>query len=163
MFSHILNIYFLTSILSLLRMYFETSELSSIKKVFNGLIFKSIRGTSFFTFNMIPLPLESRSNLQEVLNHSIKKISFGNISSILVSETIKVFILSLTWVVRNSNLFLIKFIFKWAKISLFTLLIHTVFSVMRHPSWFFAVRSSLKLHSSTLAFELSYQFFNGGH
>ena len=66
----------------------------------------------------------------------------------------KIFILPLTCVAKSSNLFLIEFIFKSAKISLFTLSLRIVFSVMLHSSYFLAVRSSLKLHSSTLALEL---------
>ena len=37
-----------------------------------------------------------------------------------VSEIIKTFTLSLIWEIRNSNLFLKEFIFKWAIINLFT-------------------------------------------
>ena len=64
---------------------------------------------------------------------------------------IKISILPLTCIAKNSNLFLIEFIFKWAKISLFTLSLRIVFSVMLHSSYFLAVRSSLKLRSTTLA------------
>ena len=41
-----------------------------------------------------------------------------------------------------------------SKGSLFALSLRIVFSVMLHSSHFLSVRSSLKLHSSTLAFEL---------
>ena len=70
---------------------------------------KRLEGISALTYNMIPPPLESRSNLKGVLNPSIKKFPFGKPSSILVSEIIKKksSILPLTCVAKNSNVFLI--------------------------------------------------------
>ena len=52
-----------------------------------------LEGISSLKYNIIPSPLESRSNLKGVLNPSVKKFQFGKISSILVSQVIKISIL----------------------------------------------------------------------
>ena len=92
--------------------------------------------------------------MRVVLNPAIKKIALRKLSSILVSKIIKISVLPFTCKAENWRLFLIEFIFIWAKISLFTLSLSTVFSVMFYALYFFAVRSSLKLHSSSLGFGL---------
>ena len=91
---------------------------------------KRLESISFLTYEMIPPPLESRPNLWRVRNPSIKKFPFGKLSSMLVSEIIKISVFPSTCVAKNSGLFLIEFIFKWAKFSLFTLSPGRVYSVL---------------------------------
>ena len=70
-------------------------------------------------YNMIPPLYESRSSLYGGLKPRIKKSPIGNLLSILVSETIKTFMLPLTFLERNLKLFLIELIYKCAKTNLF--------------------------------------------
>ena len=115
---------------------------------------RMLEGISVFTYNLIPPPLESWSNLSGVLNPAIKKFPFKKLSSVLVSEIFKISILPLSCVAKNSDLFLTGFIFKWAKISFFPLSLRIISSVMLQTLYFLAVRSSSKLHSPALTFEL---------
>ena len=62
-----------------------------------------------------------RSNFCLICKLSITKLQTGKLSSILVSKVIKISMLPVTFSTRNSDLFLIKFMFKWAKTNLFKL------------------------------------------
>ena len=79
-----------------------------------GLSSKAIKleVVSSLTDNMIFSPSESRSNLQEIIKLSIKKLSFGKLLSISVSEIIKISSLLFTCVAKSLNLFLIELMFK---------------------------------------------------
>ena len=75
---------------------------------------------------------------------------------------IKISTLPLTCITKISNLFLIQFIFKWAKISLFTLSLRIVFSVMLHSSYFFGSKIIFKITLLSISvWNYLYQFVNG--
>ena len=79
-------------------------------------------------------------------NPSIEKFPFGTLSSILVSKIIKISNFLLTCVAKNSNLFLMELIFKWAKINFFTLSLRIVLSVIsRGLPWTNFVRTCFKI------------------
>ena len=79
-------------------------------------------------------------------NPSIEKFPFGTLSSILVSKIIKISNFPLTCVAKNSNLFLMELIFKWAKINLFTLSLRIVLSaISRGLPWTNFVRTCFKI------------------
>ena len=62
-------------------------------------------GISSLTYNIILPPFASRLDQNGVLNPSIKKFPVGKLSSILISEIIKISIVPLIWSLRRSNLF----------------------------------------------------------
>ena len=112
-------------------------------------------GISSLTYWMMPPPSPSQSNRQGVLNPSITKLPIGKLLSIFISETIKAFILPFTWLERNWNLFLIKFMFIWTKISLFKLLLRNVFKTFIQS--FACVKlDTWDLYFSRLKFEVSF-------
>ena len=74
-----------------------------------------------------------------------------------VSETIKTSILLFTWVERNSNLFLMEFMFTWAKISLFELSLPNVFKTLMQLLACVTL-DTWDLHFSRLKFEISFSF-----
>ena len=79
----------------------------------------------------------------------------GKLLSIFVSETIKTSILPFTWVERNSNLFLMEFIFVWAKTSLSELSLGNAFKTLMQ-SFACVTLDTWDLHSSRLIFEISF-------
>ena len=77
----------------------------------------------------------------------------GKLLSIFVSENIKTSILPFTGVERNSNLFLMKFMFIWAKISLIELSLRNAFKTLMQ-SFACATLDTWDLYSSRLIFEI---------
>ena len=96
---------------------------------------------SFLMYNMISPPFEWRSSLYGGLKSWIKKFPIRKLSSILFSETIKTSTLHLTCSERNSSLFLIELMFRWAKANLLKLLQRKDFNTLL---------PSVTLHCSTL-------------
>ena len=77
----------------------------------------------------------------------------GKLLSIFVSENIKTSILPFTGVEGNSNLFLMKFMFIWAKISLIELSLRNAFKTLMQ-SFACATLDTWDLYSSRLIFEI---------
>ena len=83
------------------------------------------------------------------------KLPTGKLLLIFVSETIKTSILPFTWVERNSNLFLMEFIFIWGKTSFSGLSLHNTFKTLMQ-SFLCVALEKWDLHSSRLIFEISF-------
>ena len=118
-------------------------------------VVSKLEGTSSLTCNMMPAPLLSRSNRYGILNLSITKLPTRNLLSIFVSETINTSIFSFPWVERNSNLFLMEFMFIWAKISLFELSLCNAFKTLMQ-SFACVTLDTWDLHSPRLIFEIPF-------
>ena len=80
--------------------------------------FISFDGIWLRTNNIIPPPFDVRSSLYGSENPSIKNCEVGNVSSILVSEIIRMSILPLKISTSCSNLFLKELMFKYPNIIL---------------------------------------------
>ena len=104
---------------------------------------------------MMQPPLMSRSNRYFVLNPFKTKLPTRKLLPIFVSETIKTSILPFTWVERNSNLFLMEFMFIWAKTSLSELSLRNAFKTLTQ-SFACVTLDARDLHSSRLIFEISF-------
>ena len=124
--------------------------LKTIDVIFSSVASK-LEGISFLTYNIMPSPLLSWSNRWGVLNPSTTKLPTGKLLSIFVSETIKTSILPFTWVERNSNLFLMEFMFIWAKIRLSELSLHNAFKTLSQ-SFACVTLDTWDLHFSRLIF-----------
>ena len=100
--------------------------------------------------------------------HQLRNLLCGKFSSILIFEIIKMSTLKcLTCSARNSNLFLIEFIFKCTKISLFMLSLRIFFSVVSQSLYILAESVLLNTYSGnhvtrflvdTLDYLLNWQF-----
>ena len=75
---------------------------------------RSFAGNSSLKYNFMPPLFWSLSTRKGVLNLSVSNSHTGKLSSILVSEIIKISTFPLTWSESKSSLFLMEFMLIWA-------------------------------------------------
>ena len=114
----------------------------------------NLKWISSLTYKWIPTPFESWYNLCGVLKRSIRNWLWGKMSSIFVWEIISISILTLTWSLSNSNLFLMEFMLKWANINLLTLSLSIDFRVLSQKLSYCTSNDTSELHSLKFLLQL---------